>query len=147
MSLKTPITFTNCTSCGQWEKHTREDILGRVKPALKQDPFTVKGLLEALPRCECEGMMRPDVVMFGEGVKDLNASFNEARKADVVIVLGTSGVVWPAAGVPYEAKKNGARVVEINPNENAFRDISDVYVRGLSGEVMPKIVERIKTLR
>ncbi|MDY6850585.1 MAG: NAD-dependent deacylase [Thermodesulfobacteriota bacterium] len=136
-----------CMACGSTQKHSRDDILSGVTSALDAEPFTVDGLLSALPKCECSGFMRPDVVMFGEEVQDLSVSFLEAQNADVVIVLGTSGVVWPAAGVPYEGKKHGAGVIEINPSENAFRDISDVYIKGLSGEIMPRLVELVRALR
>jgi NAD-dependent deacetylase len=90
--------------------------------------------------------MRPDVVMFGEAVQHLEDSYREAQLSDVVIVLGTSGVVYPAAGVPYEGKRHRARVIEINPTENAFRDITDVYIRATSGEGLPKVVEMVKGL-
>jgi NAD-dependent deacetylase len=136
-----------CLSCSRTQKHRREDILGPVNEALAAEPFTVEGLIQALPSCECGGFMRPDVVMFGEAVQQLMESFMEARSADVILVLGTSGMVWPAAGVPYEGKKSQAKVIEINPTMNAFRDITDVYIQGLSGEAMPLIIEEIKKIR
>ncbi len=91
--------------------------------------------------------MRPDVVMFGEAVQVLPESNREAQNSDVVIVLGTSGMVWPAAGVPYEARKTQSRIIEINPTVNAFHEITDVYVQNLSGEAMPQIVDLVKEFR
>ncbi|MBW2062033.1 MAG: NAD-dependent protein deacylase [Deltaproteobacteria bacterium] len=136
-----------CTSCGVVQKFSRQEILSRVKRALSEEPFSMQTLLAALPQCDCQGLMRPDVVMFGEAVQQVPESYREAQLSDVIIVLGTSGVVWPAAGVPYEAKKTDSKIIEINPSENAFRDITDVYVKDLSGAAMPKIIERVRNLR
>jgi NAD-dependent deacetylase len=85
-------------------------------------------------------------VMFGEAVQQVPESFNEARLSDVIIVLGTSGVVLPAARVPYEGKKTNSKIIEINPTENVFRDITDVYIKDQSGLAMPKIIELVKGL-
>lgn len=135
-----------CTSCGRMRKHSREEILGKLKGVLDEEPFSIQALLGALPKCDCTGLMRPDVVMFGEAVQQLPESYREARLSDVIIVLGTSGIVWPAAGVPYEGKKGSSKIIEINPTENAFRDITDVYVKDLSGAAMPKIIELVRGL-
>ncbi|MBU2547952.1 MAG: NAD-dependent protein deacylase, partial [Proteobacteria bacterium] len=135
-----------CTACGRSRKHRREEVLPPVHQALDREPFLVEYLLEALPVCECGAVMRPDVVMFGEAVQNLAASFDEARCADAVLVLGTSAMVWPAAGVPYESKRNNGRIIEINPQMHAYREITDVYIQGLGGEVMPRLVNRVKEL-
>jgi len=136
-----------CLACGGTRKHNREEILDRIGGVLNSEPFNVEELLSVLPKCECGGLMRPDVVMFGEAVQQLPESFLEARSADVLLVLGTSAMVWPAAGAPYEAKRQGAKVIEINPTANAYREITDVYIKDLSGRAMPKIVARVKELR
>jgi NAD-dependent deacetylase len=136
-----------CTSCDWKNKFSREEILGKVKSAFHEESFTLEGLLAVLPKCDCAGLMRPDVVMFGEEVQQLSESHREAQLSDVIIVLGTSGVVWPAARVPYDGKKKNSKIIEINPTENAFRDITDVYVKDLSGTAMPKIMERVRGLR
>jgi len=132
-----------CLSCQRVVKHGREDIIKRIRGAVEAESFSLEVLMAAIPRCECGGMMRPDVVNFGEAVQQMPASYDEARRADVVIILGTSGVVWPAAGVPHEARRNKARIIEINPTENAFQGITDVYIKDLSGSAMPRIVELV----
>ena len=136
-----------CLSCGKAEKHTRDEVLAKVNDVLDAPNFEVQNLLEIVPQCMCGGIMRPDVVMFGEAVQQMGESYNEARSCDVMLVLGTSGVVWPAAGVPYEAAKAKAKVVEINPTTSAFSDISDVWVEAPSGEAMPRIMDLVKELR
>jgi len=135
-----------CLTCGGTRKHNREEILDRISGVLAKEPFKVEELLSVLPKCECSGFMRPDVVMFGEAVQQLPESFLEARSADVLLVLGTSAMVWPAAGAPYEAKRQGARLIEINPTTNAYRDITEVYIKDLSGRAMPQIVDKVKEL-
>ena len=135
-----------CTSCDWMEKYNREEILGKVKSVLDAEPFSLQGLLEGIPKCDCMSLMRPDVVMFGEAVQQLAESYGEAQRSDVIIVLGTSGAVWPAAEIPYEGRRTKSKIIEINPTENAFREITDVYIQDLSGMAMPKIIERVRDL-
>ncbi|MEM6785792.1 MAG: NAD-dependent deacylase [Bacteroidota bacterium] len=97
-------------------------------------------------RCmSCGGLLRPDVVWFGEMLPhDAYAeAYLAARQADVYLSVGTSGAVYPAAGLPIEAKRNGAYVAEINiqPSEIAFQ--LDETVLGQSGEVLPALLQAI----
>lgn len=137
-----------CTSCGYQVKIVREDILERMSDVLNSDVFDLQLLLGALPTCgKCSQIMRPDVVMFGEAVLQMEESMKEARRADVVIIMGTSGIVYPAASVPIEAKRSKAKIIEINPTENAFKGITDVYVRQSSGTALPQIVEQVRRMK
>ena len=86
----------------------------------------------APPRCtDCAGHLRPGVVWFGEALPA--DAWNAARWAveacDLLLVIGTSGLVHPAAGLPRIAKRNGARVIEINPAESALSDEADACLR------------------
>ncbi|MEM8600477.1 MAG: NAD-dependent deacylase [Bacteroidota bacterium] len=97
-------------------------------------------------RCTaCGGLLRPDVVWFGEMLpQDAYAeAYLAARQADVYLSVGTSGAVYPAAGLPIEAKRNGAYVAEINiqPSEIAFQ--LDETVLGKSGQVLPALLQAI----
>ena len=83
--------------------------------------------------------------MFGEAVQDLHQAMDEASKCDVLLILGTSGVVYPAASVPLVARRAHARLIDINPGESAFSSIIDVQVRGNSGKSMPLVLEAIKS--
>jgi NAD-dependent deacetylase len=72
------------------------------------------------PHCpECEELARPNVVWFGETLDQsiLEASFECASKANTMLVIGTSAIVHPAAQIPLVAQANGARIIEINPEE------------------------------
>lgn len=104
---------------------------------------TAEGLLTC-PRCGA--YLRPDVVWFGESLPPdaLARAFAEATHCDVFFVVGTSGVVEPAASLPRYAKRAGAFVVEINPEETPLSSIADVVLRGKSGEILPQIVARFQ---
>ena len=94
----------------------------------------------------CYSYMRPDVVWFGESLDEsiVKNAFESAVNADVLIVIGTSGVVYPAAYIPYLAKKNGAYIIEINVEESAITDIADVFVNMRASEALDKIDKMIK---
>ncbi len=87
---------------------------------------------EIPPRCpECGGLLRPDVVWFGEALPEdaLDAALRHSQDCDVMLVIGTSAVVQPAASLPVLAKNSGAFVVEVNPDETPITDICDVSLR------------------
>ncbi len=102
---------------------------------------------EGIPHCECGGLIRPDVVWFGEMLPEdeWNGAMRACHTADVLLTIGTSGVVFPAASLPIEAKRSGAFVVEINPEPTPLTDIADEFVRGRSGEILPTLVEHLKS--
>jgi NAD-dependent deacetylase len=92
---------------------------------------------------ETGGMLRPDVVWFGEAlpVEALMESAQSARNADVFFTIGTSALVYPAASLPIEAVRAGATVVEINPDVTPFTDLASFSLRGKSGEVLPALLK------
>jgi NAD-dependent deacetylase len=113
-----------CLTCGR-EEENRQSPLG-----------------ELPPRCACGGMLRPGVVWFGESLptdvwKRAEAA---ARGCDLLLVIGTSAVVYPAAGLSQLAKSSGARVVEINIAETALSHEIDGFLLGPSGEVLPQLI-------
>ena len=94
------------------------------------------------PRCaQCGERMRPGVVWFGEMLPPgaLEAAFDAAARCDVFIVIGTSGVVQPAASLADDAKLHGAQVIEINPNITQISHVADVCVRLPCGEALTEI--------
>jgi len=98
-----------------------------------------------LPRCSCGGLIRPDVIWFGEALPEevLSASFAIARQAEVFLVVGTSAVVHPAASLPIEAKSSNAYVVEINAEPTVISNYVDESILGKSGQILPELVSRI----
>jgi NAD-dependent deacetylase len=95
------------------------------------------------PRCpHCGEWLRPDVVWFGEALDPaVLARAEEAASAcDVMLVVGTSGLVYPAAGLPALARASGARVVVVNPNRSELDDLAEVVVRAPAAEALPALL-------
>ncbi len=100
------------------------------------------------PSCgNCGGLLKPDFVFFGEPIPDeaRDEAFEQAALADVMLVVGTTGQVMPACMVPYLAKENGAKIIEINTERSAFsRSITDIFLKGSAAEIMRGIVQAFK---
>lgn len=97
---------------------------------------------ERPPVCpECSDSMRPDVILFGEAMpmKAVMEAQNEAQNCDLCIVIGTSVLVYPAAELPVIAKRAGAKIIEINPEQTPLSDQADVTLRGAAAEILPMV--------
>ena len=94
------------------------------------------------PRCACGGRMRPGVVWFGEalGARDLAATFDAAADCDVLLSVGTSSVVYPAADIPHRAAQAGAVVVQVNPDRTPLDGVATFNLRGAAGAFLPPLV-------
>jgi NAD-dependent deacetylase len=97
---------------------------------------------EIPPKCECGALLRPGVVWFGESLppRVWQKAETAARTAEVFLLIGTSAVVYPAAGLAQIAKASGARVVEINIAETVLSDSIDEFLQGPSGELLPQLI-------
>jgi len=91
--------------------------------------------------------MRPDIVTFGESIHQLDEATEAAHRCDLMLISGTSGVVYPAATLPVIAKEKGAKLIEINPTESALTARCDLFLPGKTGEILPEIVQKIKKQR
>jgi NAD-dependent deacetylase len=118
-----------CTECG--EKY----------------PVTEKLLAELPPRCKkCGEILKPDFVFFGEAIPERaeKLSFEEAEKADLFIVIGTTGEVQPASLIPVVARSKGAKIIEINIKKSNFTDdITDLFIKEKASEAMKKIEKEL----
>jgi len=95
------------------------------------------------PHCpHCGAYLRPDVVWFEETLPDdaLGRAENAARRAELMLVVGTSAEVWPAAGLAHAAKSAGARLVEVNPEATPLSGLADDVLRAPSGIALPALV-------
>ncbi len=104
---------------------------------------------EIPPRCECSGILRPDIVFFDEIIPmdALWRSRQVATDCDLMLVIGTSATVQPAALMPVIAKETGARIVEINPERTLLTDeICDYPSMGKASEVMNQIIEKLEQI-
>ncbi len=100
------------------------------------------------PHCH-RHKVRPDVVWFGETLNEgnLQRAFNVASTCDVMLVVGTTGIVHPAARLPDIACQSGATVIEVNPAESLITRIADIFLQGPSGEVLPMLVSALRAYR
>lgn len=103
---------------------------------------------EGRQRCTCGGELVRSVVDFGESLpeRDLMRSFEHSRKSDLFIVLGSSLVVTPAADMPKEALKAGAKLVIVNREETPFDRVAHLRFQEGISEVLPRVVKRLKRL-
>ena len=102
-----------------------------------------------VPKCVCGGLIRPDVVWFGEFLpaNQFQLSEKAARECDIFFIVGTSAVVYPAASLVHVAKSNRAFLVEVNTEETEASSFADISLLGESGKILPQIVEQMKILR
>ncbi len=134
VELHGAITRSYCVDCGA--------------PAADGDLGAVERGLEA--RCaRCGGLLRPDVTWFGEMLPEgaMEGAAEAAATADVFLSVGTSAVVYPAAGLPLVAKDSGAYVAEVNVERSAIARELDEVVLGRAGEVLPALVEAVRRRR
>jgi NAD-dependent deacetylase len=93
--------------------------------------------LDAVSRCACGGRLRPHIVFFGEIPLEMDRIQDEIAKATVMVVIGTSGNVYPAANFVHWARQHGARTVYIGPERPLNAQAFDEVVLGKAGEVLP----------
>lgn len=100
-----------------------------------------------IPKCEhCGGLIRPSVVWFGEMLpyEALVKAEDESANCDVFFSVGTSAEVYPSANLPFLAKRNGATIIEVNPNITKLSDYVDYRISAPSGEALPILLEKLK---
>lgn len=100
------------------------------------------------PTCaHCGDQVRPDVVWFGEALpgRVVDVAWREAERCDVLLVVGTSGVVYPVAQLPALAKQAGAVVIDINPECTPISMLADISLQGAGGVVLPQVVAALST--
>ena len=105
------------------------------------DPFDVLP-----PRCECGSLLRPDVVWFGESLsmQDLEIAASAASRSELLLVVGTSSQVYPAAGIAHHA---GGATVEVNPETTDYSRHADFVIQRPAAEAVPEIVASILEAR
>ena len=117
-----------CNSCGRIYGETKE---------------------KKIPRCNCGGLIRPDVVWFGEPLKeeDIEKAIEWSISADVFFLVGTSGIVYPAASLPIYSKEKGGFVVEVNIETTPLTRYVDIHLRGKASEVLEDILREIEKIK
>lgn len=118
-----------CLRCGA--EYGYEPIAARVKGG------------EVPPLCEaCEGLLKPKVTFFGEALPQgaMESAAHESSNCDLMIVVGSTLEVFPAASCPLIAKRAGAKLIIVNVGKTAMDEIADVRIDGKAGEMLPQIV-------
>ena len=95
------------------------------------------------PRCpDCGNLLRPDVVWFGEMLPPatLHAAEQAAQRCTLMLVVGTSGEVYPAAGLAHQARQAGAKVVVVNPHDSDLDGVAHIVLRGTAAQTLPALL-------
>ena len=109
-------------------------------------PRAQYAITDVPPICrDCGGIIKLDTVMFGEPIPraTLDACFAEVQRCDVMLLVGTSGTVNPAAQFPLMARELGAKVIEVNPGPTQLTHAAHLAINGPAGELLPQIVEAV----
>ncbi len=107
-------------------------------------------LQEIPPLCpECGALLRPHVVWFGESLDSqiISQAFQTSTVSEVMLVIGTSAIVHPAASLPLAAKDAGAKVIEINPDPTPLTHLADISFRGKAGDILPALDPHLRKSR
>jgi NAD-dependent deacetylase len=120
----------------------RCDMPYELQPEERQQPLP--------PVCpHCGGLVRPAVVWFGEILPSdiLERAWQAVASCDLMLVVGTSGIVYPAGELPFAAKGNGAQVIEVNPDPGPIASVADVVLSGASGQLLPQVMAVLEAQR
>ncbi|WP_120006183.1 SIR2 family NAD-dependent protein deacylase [Nesterenkonia muleiensis] len=123
-----------CAECSEPAELAAPEYDGLEPPEQPEQP----------PACACCGSsLRPGVVWFGEmlPLKAFELTSDAIRQADLVVVVGTSGLVQPAASLPLLALERGTPLIEVNPEETEISEVMDYCLRGPSGTMLPAVAE------
>ena len=127
LELHGNIQRVRCSECGEFTETWGDDT-------------------ETVPTCQvCNGLLRPDVVWFGESLPraELEAAVNASRTAHIYFSIGTSGLVQPAASLAHAARNKGSVIVEINAEPTPLTPKVDFAFHGKSGEILPELVKAV----
>lgn len=125
LKLHGDLWFVRCTGCGAVERNEEVPVRGDLPP-----------------RCRCGAVERPAVVWFGEPLPEevWQGAVKASAGADVFLVIGTSAVVYPAAGLAEVARQAGARLAIVNPEPTPLDDVADWVFRSPSGGLLPRLL-------
>lgn len=124
LKLHGDLWLTRCTGCGAEQRNEQTEFR------------------ELPPRCACGAPLRPGVVWFGEALPEAawERAFAACRCAELLMVIGTSGIVYPAAGLVEVARSAGARIAVVNPEPTPLDAQADWVLRGKAGEILRRLL-------
>lgn len=147
LELHGSIYRIRCTVCNkkqQLEHSEFFDLANKLMKKISSISSIADIMKSALPPCSCGSAMRFDFVSFGEPVQFLNEAVQDVNSCRWMLIVGTSGVVHPAASLPFHAKAQGAFLIEVNPKESDLTPQCDIFLQGMAGHIVPKIVSALK---
>jgi NAD-dependent deacetylase len=124
-----------CTHC---DLPYTEELPQMAEPTVEVEP----------PTCRCGGLIRPDIVWFGEPLPEepWQRAVEATEAADVMIVVGTSAIVYPAAGLPELALSRGTSVIEVNPESTPLSAGATITIRDTASRALPGLLQRLPSL-
>ena len=136
-----------CTQCNQVFKFSKPDFIAFMMGAIqKLQTASLDGIINAMPECSCGGKARLNVVLFGEPVHMIPESYAQIERAKVVLIVGTSGAVYPVSEIPRYAKQFGTVIIDVNPRETFYADIDNYMLKGPAGVVLPQLLKIVKDM-
>jgi NAD-dependent deacetylase len=133
LELHGNLRWIRCLDCGS--RRPLEEVLGE------------GGVLDEAPDCAlCGGILKPDVIFFGEALPEetLQEATRQANRCDLLIVIGSSLAVYPAASLPLYAKQAGAKLVIVNLTATPADRFADVVIHAAAGEVMVRLLAEVR---
>lgn len=135
-----------CMRCAKTRLLQKEEIVEMVS-LLQANKNSRRAILKVLSRyftrCpECGGRYRIDIVLFGETLPpdELSCAYKELNNCKLLLIIGSSLVVYPAASLPLYARERGARLIEINNEPSNLSDLCDYSIKAKAGEILPEIL-------
>jgi NAD-dependent deacetylase len=106
----------------------------------------IKGGIEVPDCSECQGILKPDAVFFGEALpqETLREAIRRSQNCDLFIVIGSTLVIYPAAYIPTYATDAGAKLAIVNLTPTPFDHYAEVVIRGKAGEIMSRVMEEVR---
>lgn len=135
----------NCSKAYRLEKDNLSHIIEQLRKGKGSRQAILKALSRFFPRCDCKDRLRIDIVLFGELLPSgvLEESYREMEHCSLLVLIGTSGVVYPAASLPFYAKDRGIKILEINSVSSNLSAICDFQLLGKAGEILPQLVKQL----
>lgn len=153
----------SCTRCKkkfQFNQLFSDDFIKRIEDdkyfakLIEKDFISEKDITEyqfdsnfTIPKCDrCGSIIKPDIVFFKEPIPEaaLNASFYHAENSDCLLIIGTSGVVYPAAMIPKVVKRNNGKIIEINPEPSEYTySITDIFIKSSASLALSEISQKL----
>ncbi|MDH4067719.1 MAG: Sir2 family NAD-dependent protein deacetylase [Dehalococcoidia bacterium] len=122
-----------CLGCHR--RFTMPEVLRKIKEGVEA------------PDCpDCQGILKPDAVFFGEALPQgtLREAIRRAQNCDLFIVIGSTLVIYPAAYIPTYAREAGAKLAIVNLTPTPFDDYAEVVIRGKAGQIMSEVIKRVR---